>query len=788
MDNIDLRNMVAVSLVSAFSRLGFGLIRIICLAGMIVLFSFPLSGQNKKSMAAADQKMDKFISDLMTKMTMEEKIGQLNLVSVGFDVTGPIVSKNVEEKIARGLVGGVFNTFTPVAVRKLQEMAVNKTRLKIPLLFGFDVIHGHRTIFPIPLGVSSSWDMSVVEKSARVAAEEASADGLNWTFSPMVDICRDPRWGRIAEGGGEDPLLGSHIARAMVKGYQGDNLAAGNTVMACVKHFALYGAAEAGRDYNTVDMSDRTMFQFYLPPYKAAIDAGAGSVMTSFNEINGVPATANKWLMSDLLRKQWNFNGLLVTDYTAINELVAHGIGNDSQVAKLSLDAEVDMDMVGEVYLNNLEQLLKDGKIKEEQINAACRRILEAKYKLGLFEDPFRYVNDQRAVQTLMKKEFRDAARDVARKSMVLLKNDNVLPLKRQGSIALIGPLAKNQRELIGNWSAAGDWRQAVSVEQGIKNLPGTSVQINYAKGANITDDSLLVRRLNTHGGELDVDTRSAAEMIKEAVDVARRSDVVVAVVGESQGMSGEASSRADITLPGRQLDLLKALKATGKPLIVVLMSGRPLALKWENENADAILETWFAGTEAGNAIADVLFGDYNPSGKLTATFPQVVGQIPLYYNHKNTGRPYNGDDLDKYKSRYLDVSNEPLYPFGFGLSYTTFKYGEITLSKKEIHAGDNLNVSVTVSNTGKYDGEEVVQLYIMDMVASVTRPVKELKNFKKIFLKAGETQTVTFVLTDTDLKFYDINMNYTAEAGDFKVFVGTNSSEVREAAFTLVR
>lgn len=736
-----------------------------------------------------DAKMDAFIDDLMAKMTLEEKIGQLNLVSVGFTVTGPVVSENVDEKITKGLVGGVFNTFTPIAVRKLQEKAISQSRLKIPLLFGYDVIHGHRTIFPMPIGLAASWDLAAIVRSARISADEASADGLNWVFSPMVDIARDARWGRISEGSGEDTWLTSQIAKAMVQGYQGTDLSAYNTVMACVKHFALYGASEAGRDYNTTDMSDRRMFDEYLPPYKAALDAGAASVMSSFNDINGVPATGNKWLMTDLLRKQWGFDGLVVTDYTAINELIPHGMGkNEYEVAKVALDAGIDMDMVGEVFLQHLNRLVKDGKITEEQINVACRRILEGKYKLGLFEDPYRYANDQRAKETLLKKEYREAARDISRRTMVLLKNQKqTLPLKKTGSIALIGPLVKSQIDQLGNWNGAGDWRQAVSVEQGIRNV-APNVKITYAKGANIASDTLMLNRLNAHGGMLEIDKRSPEQMIREAVQVARKAEVVVAVVGESQGMTGEASSRADITLPGHQLDLLKALKATGKPLVVVLMNGRPLALKWENDNADAMLETWFAGTEGGNAIADVLFGDYNPSGKITATFPVSVGQVPIYYSHKTTGRPYSGVLLDKYKSRYLDVSNEPLYPFGYGLSYTTFSYSAPTLSSSNLTAGGNLTVSVQVKNTGKYDGEEVVQLYVQDLVGSVSRPVKELKNFKKILLKKGETQTVTFTLSENDLKFHDINMNYVAEPGDFKVYVGTNSSNVQEATFTLVK
>jgi beta-glucosidase len=759
-------------------------------ATLILVSVFTVTAQEGKINAgkAIDPAMDKFVTELMNKMSLEEKIGQLNLVSVGFDVTGPIVSKDVDAKIQKGFVGGVFNTFTPVAVRKLQQMAIEKSRLKIPLLFGFDVIHGHRTIFPIPLGLAASWDLAAIEKSARIAADEASADGLNWVFSPMVDIARDPRWGRIAEGAGEDTFYGSRVAEAMVRGYQGLDLAANNTVMACVKHFALYGGAQAGRDYNPVDMSDRSMLQDYLPPYKAAIDAGATSVMTSFNEINGIPAAVNKELLTDILRDQWGFKGLIVTDYTALSELVAHGTSaNEYEAAEDALRAGNDMDMVSEVYLNNLTSLVKDGKIVTKQIDAACRRILEAKFKLGLFDDPYRYTNEQRATQTLLKKEYREAARDIARKSIVLLKNENsVLPLKSTGSIALVGPLAKNQRDLVGNWSGAGDWQQAVSVEQGLRNTFGQRVQINYAKGANITDDAVMIQRLNAHGGNLEIDNRSADEMINEAVGIARSSDVIVAVVGESQGMSGEAASRADISLPGQQLALLKALKKIGKPLIVVLMNGRPLALPWEQANADAIVEAWFGGTEAGNAIADVLTGAYNPSGKLTNTFPQTVGQVPLFYNHKNTGRPYAGDVLDKYKSRYMDVSNDPVYPFGFGLSYTTFVYGDISVNKKEITAQDKLTVTCQVTNTGKRAGEEVVQLYVQDLVGSVTRPVRELKGFQKIMLQPGESRQMSFALSSNDLAFYRRDMSWGSEPGKFKVFIGGNSRDVKQAEFSL--
>ncbi|MCB2409733.1 beta-glucosidase BglX [Hymenobacter lucidus] len=765
--------------------------RTAALLSLGLLLSPALHAQQAARSAASsttdDPKMQRFIDELMSKMTLEEKIGQLNLITVGFDVTGPVVSKDVDVNIRKGSVGGVFNTYTPIAARKLQEMALKETRLHIPLMFGYDVIHGHRTIFPIPLGLSASWDMTAVERSARIAAEESAADGLHWVFSPMVDIARDPRWGRVAEGAGEDPYLGSQVARAMVRGYQGNDLTKNNTVMACLKHFALYGAAEAGRDYNTTDMSLARMYNEYLPPYKAAIDAGVGSVMSSFNDINGIPATGNKWLLTDLLRKQWGFKGFVATDYTAINEMVAHGVGNDAQVSAMALNAGADQDMVGEIYLKNVAQNLKDGTVSQEVIDLSCRRILEGKYKLGLFKDPYRGVSEKRAKATLMKKEFLDDARDIARKSFVLLKNDKqTLPLKKSGTIALVGPLATRQRDLIGNWSGAGDWKQAVSVEQGIRNVAGSSVKIVTAQGANFTDDQQMIDRLNAHGGELNVDKRPAEEMIREAVQAAQGADVVVAVVGESQGMSGEAASRSDIGLPGPQLELLKALKKTGKPLVVVLMNGRPLTLSWENQNADAILETWFAGTQGGNAIADVLFGAYNPSGKITATFPQTVGQIPLYYNHKSTGRPFNDQPLDKYKSRYLDVTNDPLYPFGYGLSYTTFSFSKPELSTATLSPSGTLDVRVTVKNTGNYDGEEVAQLYIRDVVGSVSRPVRELKSFQKMKLKKGESRTLTFRLTAEDLKFYNNDLQFVAEPGDFQVFVGPNSRDTQEASFKL--
>jgi beta-glucosidase len=733
---------------------------------------------------AGDTNANVFVNDLMNRMTLSEKIGQLNLLSEGFTVTGPLLSKDVESKIQHGLVGGVFNVYTPVAVRKLQSMAVNHSRLGIPLLFGLDVIHGHKTIFPIPLGLSCTWDPEAIERSARIAAAEATADGVNWTFSPMVDICRDPRWGRIAEGAGEDPYLGALIARAMVRGYQGDDLSRSNALMACVKHFALYGAAEAGRDYNTVDMSRLKMYQYYLPPYQAAVQAGVGSVMTSFNEINSVPATADRWLLTDVLRKQWGFQGFVVTDYAAVSEMTEHGMGNLSEDAKLAMTAGVDMDMVSETYLNHLPGLVAHGEIPESMIDQACRRILEAKYRLGLFADPYRGCTEERARAEILTPENREVARQLAEHSFVLLKNDGqILPLKKSGVIALVGPLADDQRNLLGCWRAAGDWRQAVSVEAGISNVAGSAVTVLHAKGANLIDDPALLATLRAFGEYLPVDRRTPEEMIREAVAVAARADVVVAVLGESSGMSGEAASRSHLGLPKCQENLLRALVETGKPLVLVLMNGRPLTLTWEAEHCGAILETWFGGTEAGNAIADVLFGDYNPSGKLTATFPRDVGQIPIYYNHKNTGRPYESNPHYKYVSRYLDVSNSPLYPFGYGLSYTTFSYGDIELSRTNLTGDETLLASVDVTNTGQRAGEETVQLYLTQPVASVTRSVEDLKGFQKVFLQPGETKKVAFHITTNDLKFYNRRLEYDWEPGEFIVRIGGSSSQLKSAS-----
>lgn len=744
------------------------------LVAFLMLMTVPAFAQKKD--------MNTTVNKLLQQMTLEEKLGQLNLPSIGFDVTGPILSQGVEEKIRKGLVGGVFNTFTPSAVRKLQDLAVKETRLKIPLLFGYDVIHGHRTIFPVNLGLASSWDMDLLQRTARVAAEEASADGLNWTFSPMVDIARDPRWGRVSEGAGEDPYLGSQIGKAMVQGYQGNDLSRNNTILACVKHFALYGASEAGRDYNTVDMSRVKMYNEYLPPYKAAVQAGAGSVMTSFNEIDGIPATGNKWLLTDLLRKQYGFHGLIVTDYTAINEMIAHGMGDEKKVGELALNAGVDMDMVGEVFLKHGAQLVKEGKVSMAQIDAAVRRILEAKFKLGLFDDPYRYISEERNKTEIMNAQQLALSKEAAIKSMVLLKNNNqVLPLNASKKIAFIGPLVKDQRNLIGSWSGAGDYKKAVSLWTALEQKGSGYL---YAKGCNLLEDENLLNRLNAHDGQITRETTSPEQLIEEAVATAQQADVVVAVMGEAFGMSGEAASRSMIGLPENQLALLKALKATGKPVVLVLMNGRPLTVSWENENIDAILETWFGGTQAGAAIADVLFGAANPSGKLTMTWPRNVGQIPVYYNAKNTGRPLN--ENQKYTTKYLDVPNTPLYPFGYGLSYTTFSYSDLKLNKKNITTNDKLQVSVTVSNTGNYDGVETVQLYIRDLVGSITRPVKELKGFKKLELKKGESKEVNFTISVEDLKFYNSDLKFVAEPGAFKVFVGGNSQDVKEAGFEL--
>src|SRR6478672_3813784 len=758
------------------------------IAAAVLLFAANNAHSQAKS-NIGDTKMNSFVKNLMSKMTLDEKLGQLNLPGAGDITTGQAGSSDIAGKIKAGKVGGLFNIKGVEKIREVQRVAVEESRLKIPLIFGMDVIHGYQTAFPIPLGLACTWNMEAIQKSASIAASEASADGINWTFSPMVDIARDPRWGRIAEGSGEDPYLGSAIAKAMVKGYQGNDLSKNNTIMACVKHFALYGAAEAGRDYNTTDMSHFRMYNEYLPPYKAAIDAGAGSVMSSFNTIDGIPATGNRWLMTDLLRKQWGFKGFVVTDYTAINEMIAHGMGDLQTVSALALKAGIDMDMVGEGFLTTLKKSLKEGRVTQQDIDAACRRILEAKYKLGLFDDPYRYCDVQRSKTEIYTPQNLKDSRSIAAESFVLLKNqNNVLPLKKSGTIALVGPLADARENMPGTWSVATDFTKPITVLEGLKNVAGNNAKILYAKGANLDADSAFVERATMFGKTLKRDTSSAATLLQQALDIAAQADVIVAAVGEAAEMSGESSSRSNIDIPQTQKDLLAALLKTGKPVVLVLFTGRPLTIKWESEHVPAILNVWFGGSEAGNAIGDVLFGDVNPSGKLTTTFPQNVGQVPIYYNHMNTGRPLEqGKWFQKFRSNYLDVSNEPVYPFGYGLSYTSFSYSNITLSKNQMRPTDKITASVTVTNTGTKEGKEVVQLYIRDMVGSVSRPVKELKGFQKVSLKPGESRKVNFTIGVNDLKFYNSDLKWVSEPGDFKVFIGTNSADVKEASFKLL-
>lgn len=749
-----------------------------------LLFSGPLALAQTSSSRPASMK--RFVDALMAKMTLEEKAGQLTLYTADMDQTGASLRENYKEDIRKGRVGAIFNAFTPSFTRELQRLAVEETRLKIPLLFGYDVIHGHRTIFPIPLGESASWDLKLMEKSARLAAIEAAADGIHWTFAPMADISRDPRWGRVSEGAGEDPWLASKITAARVRGFQGQDLQATDTVLACVKHFAAYGAPEGGRDYNVVSLGERELLETYFPPYEAGIKAGAATVMTSFNEINGIPASSSRELLTDLLRGQWKFDGFVVADYTAINELVPHGVAEDGKdAARLALNAGLDMDMQGGLYSANLVQLVKEGKVRQADVDRAVRRILEAKYRLGLFEDPNRYSNDERAKTELMSPRQLEHAREISRKSIVLLKNDrNVLPLKKSARIALIGPFADNQRDLIGNWSAAGDWKKAVTLEQGLREVAGKEAKITKVRGANVLEDPALIKFLNSHGGHIQQDPRKPQQMIDEAVRVARQNDVVVLALGETQGMSGEAASRSSIELPQNQQDLIEALAKTGKPLVLVLMNGRPLALQKESGWASAILETWFLGTMAGPAIADVLFGVENPSGKLPMSFPVTTGQIPVYYSMKNTGRPYDANQ--KYVSKYLDIPNEALYPFGWGLSYTSFEISAPKLSRKEMRTKDKLEVRVEVKNTGSREGEEVVQLYVRDMVASVTRPLKQLRGFEKVSLKPGESREIKFEISAQDLEFYNQKMKKVTEPGEFKVMVGPNSRDLKEASFRL--
>ena len=744
---------------------------------LIIVFSLA-TFQGNCQKRSDNHKMDSLIDTLMKKMTIEEKLGQLNLIS-NYVRTGPFANKRGIEKMKDGSAGNVFNLMgTPSSINSQLKLAEN-TRHQIPFLSGLDIIHGFKTVFPIPLGMSCTWDTTLIQRTARIAAIEGSAWGYNWTFSPMVDITRDPRWGRVMEGSGEDPLLGSIIARAMVRGYQGDDLSKPDAIMACVKHFALYGAAEAGKDYNIADMSPLTMRQYYLPPYKAAVDAGAGSVMVSFNEINGVPATSNRWLLTDLLKNEWKFNGFVVTDYNGIQELINHGVASDyKEAAQLALTAGVDMDMVSEGFVAFLKESLSNGTVTLGQIDTACRRVLEAKYKLGLFKDPYKSFNPQRADSVTLTAGNKEVARIAAEKSFVLLKNTkNALPLKKNSKIALIGPFANDRSEMLSSWSPLGDVNSIITIYEGLKKVFSN---VEYTQGTQVNNDSLFnVKRK----GKYDISLQN--KLVSDALSIANKSDVIVAVLGESTEMSGEAKSRADISIPECQVDLLKALRATGKPVVLLIMSGRPLTIENVLKYSDAILMIWRPGTEAGNAVANILTGNYNPSGKLTMTFPRSVGQIPIYYNHKNTGRPYVEGGEETYLSNYMDEHNTPLFPFGYGLSYTTFQYEKIKLTDTLLLGNSKtLKASIKVTNVGKIAGEETVQLYLTDPVASITRPVKELKQYQKVLLQPGESKEVVFNLTVNDLKFYNDKLIWDWEPGTFIVYIGGNSQEISQTRF----
>lgn len=738
------------------------------------------------SIFAQNTQMDNFIDNLMSKMTLKEKIGQLNLPVTGNITTGQAKSSKVAEKISKGEVGGLFNLKGAEQIREMQKIAVEDSRLGIPLIFGMDVIHGYETVFPIPLALSCSWDMEAIERSASIAAEEASADGICWTFSPMVDICRDARWGRIAEGSGEDPYLGSEIAKAMVRGYQGTEYD-DKHIMSCVKHFGLYGASEAGRDYNTVDMSRVRMYNEYFPPYKAAVEAGAGSVMSSFNEVDGIPATGNRWLMTDVLRNQWGFDGFVVTDYTSILEMTTHGIGNLATSSAMALKAGIDMDMVSDGFIGTLEKSLSEGKVNIEEINTACRRILEAKYKLGLFDDPYRYCDLKNPDSHIYTEENRKAAKEITAETFVLLKNDNnLLPLQRKGKIALIGPLADTRTNMTGTWSVAATPERYSTLLEAMRRNVGNKAEILYAPGCNLMYSEKYQKDATWGGKEIPRVNDSLA--MAEALDIASKADVIVAAMGEAAEMSGESSSRAYLELPDAQRDLLEALAKTGKPIVLLNFSGRPTILKWEKANIEAILNVWFGGSEAADAISEVVFGDMSPSGKLTTTFPQAEGQLPMYYNHKNTGRPATpGRGYQKYRSNYFDVTNEPVYPFGYGLNYTTFSYSGFKLSanKMDINNG-RVTATITVKNTGERDGDEIVQLYIRDMQGSITRPVKELKGFKRIHLKRGESRDVCFDITPDMLKFYNYDLKLVCEPGEFQIMAGSSSESTAKAMLTV--
>ena len=727
---------------------------------------------------AQDTKMNDFISQLMARMTVEEKLGQMNLLPGTSATTGELKNSPLMQLIAQGKLGTILNQKGVDGIRQLQDAAVKKSRLGIPLLVGMDVIHGYETIFPIPLGMSCSWDLAAIEQAARIAAKEATADGICWTYSPMVDIALDARWGRIAEGNGEDPFLGSRIAEALVRGYQGNY--GPENMMACVKHYALYGGAEAGRDYNTVDMSHIRMYNQFFPPYQAAAKAGAGSFMTSFNIVDYTPATANRWLIDDVLRKQWQWDGFVVTDYGAIAEMMKHGLGNLPQVSALALKAGTDMDMCAEGFIGTLEQSLKEGKVTMAEIDQACRRVLEAKYKLGLFQNPYRFLDKKRRATNIYTTEHKQAARNLAAESFVLLKNqDQLLPLKKQGKIALIGPMAHNRANMAGTWAPTADNSKYITLKEAMEQALAGKATVSYAQGCNFTSDSTLQK----DGGFYRATPFKDSELLKrEALAIAKDADVIVCAMGESAEMSGESSSRATLEMFDVQRELLQALLQLDKPVVVLNFAGRPTVLSWEQAHVPAILQVWFGGSEAGDAICDVLFGDKVPSGKLTTSMPQVTGQEPLYYNYLPTGRPVGEDrkEFQKFGSNYFDVRNDPLYPFGYGLSYTTFAYSDVTLNGR--------TAQVTVTNTGNYDADEIVQLYIHDVVASITRPVKELKGFERIHLKKGESKVVKFEITDDLLKFYNSQLEYVLEPGDFEIMIGPDSSlkHLKKAVLTI--
>ena len=730
---------------------------------------------------AQDAKMDKFVSDLMSRMTLQEKIGQLNLQVAGDITTGQAQDTQVAGLVKEGKMGGVFNLKGVEKIKALQKIAVEQSRLGIPLLVGMDVIHGYETIFPIPFALSCSWDLAAIEEAARIAAKEASADGINWVYSPMVDICVDARWGRISEGNGEDPYLGAQIAGAMIRGYQGDYSSREN-VMACMKHFALYGAVESGRDYNTVDMSRLRMYNQYFPPYKAAIEAGAGSVMSSFNIVDGVPATANKWLLDDVLRKQWQFDGFVATDYGSIGEMMPHGVGGDlKRASALALNAGTDMDMCSMGFLGTLEQSVKDGTVSEEAINTACRRVLEAKYKLGLFADPYKYCDTKRPKKDIFTADNRAAARRIAAETFVLLKNqDNLLPLKREGKIALIGPLADTRANMAGTWCVAYTPDKYSTLKEGFERALKGKAELLYAQGCNLMADA--ERQRAAEFGKT-INRGDDAALKAEALAVAAKADVIICAMGESAEMSGECASRSDLRLPDVQRELLAELVKLGKPVVMLNFSGRPTVLTWEQDNVDAILNVWFGGSEAADAICDVVFGDVAPSGRLTMTFPRTTGQLPMYYNHLNTGRPVpeGTKEFRKYASNWLDVVNDPLYPFGYGLSYTTFSYGKPSVTG----SGRSFKATVAVTNTGSKDACEVVQLYMHDPVASIARPVKELKGFRRIMLKTGETKEVTFDITEKDLSYYDAEGRQVFEPGKFDIMLGHDSRSLQTVSIT---